>query len=98
MADLLLQKFSPTVGESKWPWSLSEMSWFCDMERAGTHFVPKQIFAGDTESDFLKTHKTGTVSGEKKEMIVSLSTENGLIMAELPKQMPVSELQDGAGS
>jgi len=35
---------------------------------------------------------------KKTEMIASLCTENGLIMEELPKQMPISELQDGVRS
>lgn len=35
------------------------------MEKAGSFGVPKQIFAGDTGTDFFKTHKTGTVPGGK---------------------------------
>jgi hypothetical protein len=68
------------------------------MNKAGKFGDPKQIFAGDTGPDFFKTHKTGTVLRKNPEMNVSLSTENVLIMAELPKQMPISESQDGAGS
>jgi len=53
------------------------------MKKAGKFGDPKQIFAGDTGPGFFKTHKTGTVLRKNPEMIVSLSTENGLIMAEL---------------
>ena len=48
------------------------------MKKVGKFGDPKQIFAGDTGSDFFKTHKTGTVPRKKPEMIVSLSTENGV--------------------
>jgi hypothetical protein len=90
MADLILLKFSPTVGESKLPWALSEISCCYDLEKAGLQETPGQIS--------LEIIKPGLSRKIKTEIIESLSTENGLIMAELPKQMPISESQDGAGS
>ena len=63
------------------------------------HLVSRNKFLQETPGQIsLKLTKPGLSRGEKTEIIVSLSTENGLIMAELPKQMPVSELQDGVGS
>jgi hypothetical protein len=63
------------------------------------YFVSRNKFLQETPGQIsLKLIKPGLCLGKKGEMFVSLSTENGLIMAELPKQMPSSELQDGAGS
>jgi len=48
------------------------------MKKAGKFGDSKQIFAGDNRPDFFKTHKTGNAPKKKPEMIVSLSTENGV--------------------
>jgi len=63
------------------------------------HLVSRNKFLQETPGQIsLKLTKPGLSRGKKTEIIFSLSTESGLIMPELPKQMPISELQDGVGS
>ena len=82
MTDLPLYKFFPTVGELKWPWALSEISYVYDLEKAWTFDVPKETFAGDIGPQFFKPHKPGTVPEEKEPennwiLIHGKRTDNG---------------------
>ena len=62
------------------------------------HLVSRNVILQEIPDQIsLKLIKPGLFL-EKTEMIVSLPMENVLLMAELPKQMPISELQDGVGS
>jgi hypothetical protein len=63
MAVLLLYMFSPTVGNSKCSYALSEMLHCYDLENPATFGVSKRILRV-AWTGILNTHKTGTVLGK----------------------------------
>jgi hypothetical protein len=51
--------FSPTAGKSKYPYAMSEMSYFDNLGKSGHFGVPNQILR-KIGRELFKTNKTGT--------------------------------------
>jgi hypothetical protein len=73
MAAVLLQDLyiSLTVGKSKCPYELSDISYFYDLQKPGVFVVPNRIFR-DTGTQLFKLHKTRTNSIPNKDRVYRL--------------------------